>query len=247
DLVDLCVDRAALRHQRADLAVRVDDGGVVAAAELLPDLRQRHVGQLTAQVHGDVPSGDQDPGPARAAQVLDGQPEVGRGLTHDGRRGDLRAAAPLAFRYQVLEHDLGEADVDALAVEAGEGGDPDQRAFQLPDVRGDPAGDVLEHVRRRVQALLDGLLPEDGDPGLKLRRLDVGQQAPLEPAAQPVLQGDEALRGAVTGDDDLLARVVQRVECVEELLLGAFLVLQELDVVHEEDVDVPVASAEPVL
>ena len=45
----------------------------------------------------------------------------------------------------------------------------------------------------RVQALLDRLLPQDGDPGLKLGRLDVGEQAPLEPAAQPVLQGDQPL------------------------------------------------------
>src|SRR5580704_10262227 len=53
ELGDLRVDRAPLGHQPADLAVRVDDGGVVAAAELLPDLREREVGQFTAQVHGD--------------------------------------------------------------------------------------------------------------------------------------------------------------------------------------------------
>jgi hypothetical protein len=40
----------------------------------------------------------------------------------------------------------------------------------------------------------------------------------------------------LAGDDDLLARVVQGVEGLEELLLGAFLVLQELDVVHQEHI-----------
>lgn len=39
-LGDLVVDGAALGHQRADLAVGVHDGGVVAAAELSPDLGQ---------------------------------------------------------------------------------------------------------------------------------------------------------------------------------------------------------------
>ena len=39
-LGDLVVDGAALGHQRADLAVGVHDGGVVAAAELRPDLGQ---------------------------------------------------------------------------------------------------------------------------------------------------------------------------------------------------------------
>ena len=49
-----------------------------------------------------------------------------------------------------------------------------------------------------------------------------------------------------TGDDDLLVRAVQRVERVEELLLQALAVLQELDVVDEQDVDLPVAALEGV-
>ena len=48
----------------------------------------------------------------------------------------------------------------------------------------------------------------------------------------------------VAGDDDLLVGVVQRVERVEELLLGLHLALQELDVVDEQDVDVAVAALE---
>src|SRR5689334_24187404 len=47
-LGDLRVDRPALGHQRADLPVGVDDGGVVAAAELLADLGQGQVGELPA-------------------------------------------------------------------------------------------------------------------------------------------------------------------------------------------------------
>ena len=58
---------------------------------------------------------------------------------------------------------------------------------------------------------------------------------------------DQPLRRAVAGDHDLLARVVQGVEGVEELLLGSFLVLQELDVVDQQHVDVAVAAPEAVL
>ena len=54
------------------------------------------------------------------------------------------------------------------------------------------------------------------------------------------------LGGAVAGDHDLLVGVVQGVERVEELLLGLFLVLQELDVVDQQDVDIAVAAAEPL-
>src|SRR5258708_39650608 len=54
ELRDLVVDRPALGHQRADLLVRVHHGRVVAAAELLPDLGQREVRQLPAQVRRDL-------------------------------------------------------------------------------------------------------------------------------------------------------------------------------------------------
>jgi hypothetical protein len=49
---------------------------------------------------------------------------------------------------------------------------------------------------------------------------------------------------SVRGDDDLLVGVVQRVERVEELLLDAFLALDELDVVDQQHIDVAVAAFE---
>ena len=54
----------------------------------------------------------------------------------------------------------------------------------------------------------------------------------------------ELLGRPVGGDHDLLVGVVQRVEGVEELLLGLLLALQELDVVDQQDVDVAVAALE---
>jgi len=44
--------------------------------------------------------------------------------------------------------------------------------------------------------------------------------------------------------DDLLARLVERVEGVEELLLRALLARDELDVVDQEEIDVPVSAPE---
>ena len=49
---------------------------------------------------------------------------------------------------------------------------------------------------------------------------------------------------AVGGDDDLLVALVQRVEGVEELVLGALLAGEELDVVDEQHVDAAVLVAE---
>ena len=52
--------------------------------------------------------------------------------------------------------------------------------------------------------------------------------------------------GAVGGEDELRAGAVERVERVEELLLGAGLALQELDVVDEQHVGVPIRRLEGV-
>ena len=103
---------------------------------------------------------------------------------------------------------------------------------------------VLGHVVRQVQIQQLGLALDDGNAGFKIRRLDVGGQAPLKPGAQTLLQGFDLLRGAVRRDDDLAAIVVQRVEGVEKLLLRALLAGQELDVVDQKHVRLAVALAE---
>ena len=149
---------------------------MVAATEHLPDLGQRQVGQLAAQVHRDLTGGDQDPGAGGPAQVLHRQPEVLRGRRHDGRAGDLRA--PVG-RDEVLEHHLGQREVDDLAVERGEGCDPDQRALQLADVARDLGGDELQYVRRRREAVLGGLLAQDRDARLEVGRLSSSIMAKL--------------------------------------------------------------------
>src|SRR5689334_14355502 len=54
ELLHLFEGLAPLGDLVADLLVGVHDGGVVAAAEGLPDARQRQVGELAAEVHGDL-------------------------------------------------------------------------------------------------------------------------------------------------------------------------------------------------
>jgi hypothetical protein len=78
----------------------------------------------------------------------------------------------------------------------------------------------------------------------KSGRLDVGDEAPLEAGAEPVLERGDRLRRAVRADDDLLVGAVQLVEVVEELLLEPLLALHELDVVDEQHVDLAVLALE---
>ena len=120
----------------------------------------------------------------------------------------------------------------------------DQRAFQLAHVGADVGGDEQRHIGRQRDLLLLGLLLQNRDLGLEIGRLNVGDQTPLEAAAQAVFDLGQFLGRAVAGDDDLLHRLVQRVEGMEELLLGALLLREELDVVDEQHVDVAKLVAE---
>src|SRR5207253_465937 len=112
-------------------------------------------------------------------------------------------------------HVEGEGD----AVEVGEGQHPVEGALQLPDVVGDVGSDVREDVVGGFGRLVGRLLAQDGQAGLEVGGLDVGDEAPPEAAAQPVLQGGHGLGRAVGGDHDLTTGGVQVVEGVEELLL----------------------------
>ena len=150
---------------------------------------------------------------------------------------DLLFLAP-----QVGQHFLGEVDAHLAAGEGAEGDHPGERALELADVRLHAAGDQVGDVVGQADALQRGLLLEDRHPGLEVRRLDVGDQPPLEARAQALLDLRDVLGRAVAGDDDLLARLVEVVERVEELLLRALLARDELDVVDQQEVDRAIAA-----
>ena len=97
-----------------------------------------------------------------------------------------------------------------------------------------------------MDAALLGLGAQDGDARLEVGRRQVGDEAPLEAAAQPLLERGDQLGRPVGREHDLLAVLVDRIEGVEELFLRPLLVGDELDVVDEQQVDAPVAGAEIV-
>ena len=144
----------------------------------------------------------------------------------------------------VGEDPLGQVEGDGLVVEAGEGGDPDQGALELADVVLHVGGDEFEDVVGDVVLVGLGLRAQDGQAGLDVGRVDLGDEAREEAAAQPVLEGVDRLGRPVRGEHDLLAGAVEVVVGVEELLLEPLFVLHELHVVDEQDVALPVAPLE---
>ncbi len=78
----------------------------------------------------------------------------------------------------------------------------------------------------------------------KSGRLHVRHQPGLEAFAQPLLDRDQGAGQPIAGQNELASVLIERVEGVEELLLGLGLAGQELDVVDQEHVDVAVGVLE---
>ena len=87
-------------------------------------------------------------------------------------------------------------------------------------------------------------LAQDRHAGCVVGRADVGYQAGLEALAQALLDAEQRSREPVAGQHELAAVLVERVEGVEELLLGPGLAGQELDVVDQQHVGVAVGVLE---
>ena len=221
----------------------MDHGCVVASPELPPDLGQRGVGQLARQVHGHLPRIRDSLRAPRAHELVERDPEPLGDRLLDPRDGHLGCS--VALREDVLQHVLSEIDGHRAVGQRRERDHARQRALELPDVRGDSTGDEGQDVGLGDRDVLGvDLLAQDGDPGLEVGGLDVGQEPPLEARAEPLLERCDLPRRAIGGDDDLRAALVQRVERVEELLLDPLLAFEELDVVDEEHVEVAVPALE---
>ena len=98
----------------------------------------------------------------------------------------------------------------------------------------DALGDHLEGaVVCEMEVVVLCALAQNRQAGDVVGGLDVRHEPRLEALAEAVLEGLEVARRAVGGEDDLATAIVERVEGVEELLLGLGLALEELDVVEE--------------
>ena len=164
-------------------------------------------------------------------------------------RGDyledvVRRDRLVVFGQQIFQRFLGQIDAQRIAGQRGERGDTIQITFQFPNVGSDALSDEECHLMGKIDLLLLRLLSQNGHLCLQVRRLDVGDESPLKARAQPLFQRGDLFRRRVRRKDDLLLRLIKRVEGVEELFLRALFSGQELDVVEKQRVDRAVAIAE---
>src|SRR5690606_19258653 len=110
--------------------------------------------------------------------------------------------------------------------------------FEFTDIGVDDGRDVVGDVVGDVPAPHAGLGAEDGDAGFELGRGDLGDHSLLEAGDEAVGQVGDFVGRGVGREDDLAGGLVEAVEGVVELFLGAFAPADEVDVVDDQDVDV---------
>ena len=216
------------------------NGGMVTATKGITYLRQTVVGQLLGQCHRQLARTGNGAGTTLGEQIRQLDLVVLRHRLLDIVDGDQL----LLQCQQVAQRFAHEIDVDGTAGEVGVGDHPVEGAFQFTDVGSQTFGNEEGHFVRQMDLVLVCLAHQDRDAGLQLRRFDRHGQAPAEAGLEAILDTVDLLRIAIRGQDDLLVTFQQGIEGMEELLLGALLVGEELDVIDEQGIDAAVVTLE---
>src|SRR5690606_23846248 len=220
----------------------VDHGRVVAPAEVEADGLQRVLRELFAEIHGHLPRlNDLALAGFRPHEILRNVEILARDAL-DLFDGQIDAR----ILDEIPQHVLRHRQVHLAIVQGRVRQQPDQRALEFADVAFHVVGDELDDLVGEIDAVVFGLAIQDGDARLELRLLEVGGQAPLEAGEQPLLDTFDFARRPVARRHDLPSALMQRIEDVEELLLRLLLSAEELDVVDDQQVDVPIEEAELV-
>src|SRR5512140_1540408 len=164
--------------------VCVNDGAVVAPAEVKANSFQRGVGEFLRQVHGNLSGVHDLLLPRFCPDEILRYVEVITDCPLDRIDGD--------WRLDVTDDDLqdipGEIHIDLSAFKGGAGKKTDETSLEFADIRGHVCGDELYDVAGKVDPVIFALFAENGDAGLKVGRLHVRGQSPLETGEEPVIQ-----------------------------------------------------------
>ena len=221
---------------------------MVAPAERVADRLERGVGQRAGQMDRDLARPGHAGGPARGGRAA---PAPGRSTRR--RRSGSRRPRSTRRRLSAVAGGSRRGPVSASRTSIGS---CVSEWYATILIRAPSSTRTLSVMRSAISsstassvdrdAVERGALAEDGDAGRVVGRLDHRHEARLEPLAQPLLDRHELAREPVAGEHELAPGLVQRVERVEELLLGLGLAGEELDVVDQQDVGVAVGLLEAV-
>ena len=104
-LLNGVIELAVLLPFLGDLVVGMDDRGMIPAAKAAADLGQRGVGELAAEIHGNLPGKSQIAGPLLGQQIVDIDLEVGGNDFLDDFQRDLLR---LVGRENIFDFSIGK-------------------------------------------------------------------------------------------------------------------------------------------
>src|SRR3984885_13778668 len=215
-------------------------GGVVLAAKLAADFGKRRGGELLYYEHGHLARQYDLPGITADVQILGAQSEDFTDAFLNLLDSDF-----LFLRLDNIFQDLLRGgEIQFSAGERRVGHQADERAFELANIRFDGAGNILGDFIGNLDAFALRFFLQNGDFRFEVGQLNIGDQAPLEARAQALFDGGDFLGRAIGRDNDLFLLIVERIERVKELFLGAFAGGNELDVVHHQNVHIAETVAE---
>src|SRR5438270_3288399 len=231
--LDIFGERRVGARQLFDLAHRMHDGGVITAAELAADLRQRSRRQLLGQIHCDLTRAGDGAGAAIGGHLAQFDIEVFGDLFLDF----VDSNPSLVRAEQIVQHLLDALERDIAPHQLDMRGDSVQRPFEVSNIRGDLVCEKLHHLRRNPQATLLGLRLQYAEAQFISRRVQISDESPAEPRAHALLHTFEVGGRFVGRDHDLAVLVDQCIKGMEEFLLRRFLADDELHIIDHQKID----------
>ena len=235
-VVDQLFDLAVVFNLLLYLLQRINDGGVMSAAEFLADIDHGQRRDLSGARVADVGALV-----LLRADLVSRNAEGARYLVNDALDRDLRRHIVV---QNVGNYLLRRRDGDLFVIEKILRLELFDRALELADIGFELGGDELADLVGEVDVEQLRLALDDGDARFDVGRLDVGDQILLKARAQTVGKGLDLLGRTVGGQHDLLVGVIERVEGVEEFLLHRLLAAEKLHVVHQQHIDLTVLLTE---
>ncbi len=144
---------------------------------------------------------------------------------------------PVIGAQKIAEHFLCAFKGDGAPDQIGIGEHAVERPFELPHIGGDAVGEKFQDAGINLDFPLLDLGLQDAEAEFIIGRVNVGDEAPAEAGAHPLLHPFKIRRRAVAGDDDLMVLIHQRIEGMEEFFLCTILPGDELDIVNHQHID----------
>ena len=211
----------------------MEHGSVVFSSDERTYLRGRIIRVVLGQVHGYL-------------ACLYYIPFSGFGVNHRrlqsvmGAYGvdDVVYRDRFGFVAAYLLHDsLCQIKIHFFVIDSGMGHDGDDDTFQVTHAVADILSDVVDDLRRELQAVTSDFVTQDVAAELDGGLFQFGHHAPLETRNQSFFHALQQGGRAVGSKDELLAVLVQVVEDVEEVVLGLGESRKFLYVVNNQDID----------